>query len=529
LTQRRPYHPVLFALYPVLALYSLNTALIPATDVLLPAALVLGGTLIVWLLLGLVLRSAARSAAGVSIGVVAIFSYGHLWDLLVKLGWINQVTYVRSDILPFWAIGCLALVVVASWKWKRTEQLVQAMNVGGAILVALPVFSIGFSWFSAWRGTDVRGVSSGVAKLDTSNRPDIYYVILDGYGRSDALSRVIGFSNDWFIKALEDRGFFVAKDGRSNYCETELSLASSLNLDYLPQVLPKLNASWEDRTILDKLIDKNGVSQYLRKLGYRYEALTTGFPAVHPASADLWMQNTQGISLFAGALLDDTPFPSTIQLGGMSQFTARRIMLRGAVQNMVKMSARTMEPRFIFVHILAPHPPFVFGSNGEDVQPKHMGFTIVDGSHYYENGGTPAQYAKGYAGQATYMSKLILSAVDQILSNSSKPPIIILQGDHGSKLKLDQERVDRTDVNECFPNLNAYLVPNQVREKLYDKISPVNSFRIIFNGLFGDRFPVLPDRSFYSGWSSPFKFTEVTDRIKMRSSSPPAPSSPARP
>jgi len=350
--------------------------------------------------------------------------------------------------------------------------------------------------------------------LDTSLRPDIYYIILDGYGRSDALKRVIGFSNDWFIKGLEDRGFYVAKDARSNYCETELSLASSLNLDYLPNLVPDLKSQGENRNVLDKLIDKSGVSTYLRKVGYRYEAMTTGFPAVHPSSADLWLQDTKGISLFAGFLMADTPLPGESGLGSTSQFVSRRIMLKSAIGNMVDATRGGTQPRFFFVHILAPHPPFVFGPNGEAVKPKSMAYTIVDGNHFYQNGGTPEEYATGYRGQATYLSNLMLDAVDKILKSSKKPPVIIIQGDHGSKLKLDQELVEKTDLNECFPNLNAFFVPPQVREKLYDGITPVNSFRIVFNGLFGDQFPKLQDRSYYSGWSTPFKFIEVTDRIK---------------
>jgi len=131
-----------------------------------------------------------------------------------------------------------------------------------------------------------------------------------------------------------------------------------------------------------------------------------------------------------------------------------------------------------------------------------------------EFGGTPALYKSGYAAQATYLSKLMLDAVDKILKNSKTPPIIILQGDHGSKVELNQQLLEKTNVNECFPNLNAYFVPPSVRKNLYEGITPVNSFRMIFNGLFDDKFPKLPDKSYYSGWLTPFDFIDVTNRIK---------------
>jgi len=531
---RRPFHPILFGLYPVLALYSLNTSLIPIGDIVLPALLVLGATLAVWGVLAVVLRSATRAANGASVAVVWVFAYGHIWDFVQRDGRWRTFFYDKNSMtshLPrrakneaissYWAGVLVLALLVACWKWKKADQVMPAMNIGGIVLAGVPILSIGASLFSAWRGTQVRAVGSNAAKLDTSVRPDIYYIILDGYGRSDALKRVIGVSNDWFINALEARGFFVPREARSNYCETELSLASSLNMDYLSKLLPNLDQATVERFPLDSLIDKNGVSRYLRKIGYRYEAMTSGFPAVHPYSADIWLQDTKGVSLFAGALLEEMPATEGTRYEGMSQFTARRIMLKSALQNAVQSKAGVDIPKFVFVHVLAPHPPFVFGADGQEIRPKKMGFSLVDGNHFYENGGTPAEYASGYAGQATYISKLVLSAVDQILKRSSQQPVIIIQGDHGSKLKLDQEFVEKTDLNECFPNLNAYLVPKSVRVNLYDSITPVNSFRMLFNGLFHDRFPLLPDRSFYSAWSKPFQFIEVTSKIKKRSSSEP--------
>jgi len=514
---KRPIHPVFFALYPVLALYSLNTALIPIGDVVLPLLATLAVTCALWGVLTLAFKNAARGARGASVSVILVFLDGHVWEFVQRNPNIHDYFFNKDSMLWAWFAVWLVAMIAACWKWKKSDQMTRGMNVGGLALVAIPILSICASWFTAWRGTTVREMTEGSVKLDTSNRPDIFYVILDGYGRSDALKRVIGFSNDWFIKGLEDRGFFVAKEGHSNYCQTELSLSSSLNMNYLPEILPNLDPSWEDRKILDRLIDKNGVASYLRRIGYRYEAMTTGFPSVHPASADLWQNDAKGISLFAGVVLGETPLPASSGLAYMSQFVSRRLMIQAALENIGAAAVGGTQPRFVFAHILAPHPPFVFGPNGEPIRPARMGYTYVDGNHFFQNGGTPEEYKKGYAGQATYLSNKVLALVDQILKSSPRPPIIIFQGDHGSKLRLDQEDADKTDVNECFPNLNAYLVPAQVRAKLYDSITPVNSFRMIFDGLFGDKMPQLPDKSYYSGWSSPFRFVDITKRLKPAS------------
>ena len=511
----RPFHPILFALFPALSLYSLNTALVPVTDVPIPLLLIVGCTCVLWGFLSLILRSGSRGAIGASVGVVTFFSYGHIWNIIQRIPSLSGQLRLRSDLFTYWVMLFVVVVVLGCWKWKRLPAITSGMNVGGIILVGFPLVSILASWFTAWRGTPIAEISSHKTNLKVTDRPDIYYVILDGYGRTDSLKRVIGYDDDWFIKGLEDRGFYIAKEGRSNYCQTELSLSSSLNLDYLPDILPDMKPTWDDRKILDRLIDRNQVSNYLKKLGYRYEAITTGFPSVRPYSADLWNHTVEGMSYYAGVLFLEMPVSTSESFTGESQFVSRRQMIEKAFYDLATATSGGTQPRFIFRHILAPHPPFVFGPNGEPVHPpRKMGFTYVDGSDFFDNGGTAEQYKRGYADQATYISKRVLQTIDLIIKNSPKPPIIIFQGDHGSKLRLNQQFLEKTDVNECFPNLNALYVPPQIRANLYPGMSPVNSFRMIFNGLFQDNFERLPDRSYYSGWLTPFSFEDVTKRIK---------------
>lgn len=49
---------------------------------------------------------------------------------------------------------------------------------------------------------------------------------------------------------------------------------------------------------------------------------------------------------------------------------------------------------------------------------------------------------------------------------------------------------------------------------LYPAISPVNSFRVIFNSQFGTEYPLLPDRSYFAPGDLPYSLTDVTDRAQ---------------
>ena len=58
--------------------------------------------------------------------------------------------------------------------------------------------------------------------------PAIYYIILDGYARSEVMRELFDFDNTAFLERLERKGFFVARGSNANYCQTPLSRLSSL-------------------------------------------------------------------------------------------------------------------------------------------------------------------------------------------------------------------------------------------------------------------------------------------------------------
>lgn len=501
-------YPLTFAAFPILFLYSHNTTLFPIIDLWIPLGGVVLLVSILWLVLGVIVRSQERAALACVVLVLATFSYGPAKDLFVdKFG---RPLYTEADTFTGWASLSALLTVVALFQKRSLPFLTKALNPAGYALVLFTSLSIGLSLAKSPGLLPPKHPAVQVATY-TGPKPDIFYVILDGFGRSDVLTREMGLANGDLASGLRARGFYVADQAHSNYCQTELSITSSLNMDFLPKVVPALSEQDSDRRILDERLDHNLVGQTLKVLGYRYVAVTSGFPAIHPDSADLQISEPQSTSLFASAILARTPFGAN-QLVRTSQFDQRRETIKSAIQAVGQLGARTASPRFIFAHILAPHPNFVFGPDEEAVRPR-MHFAIVDGNHFYQNGGTPEEYREGYGGQAIAVGKMVLRAVDAILKQETTPPIILIQGDHGPKMHYDQEELKNTDLNEVFPILSAYLVPAKVREKLYPSITPVNSFRTVLREQFGQPLKNLEDRSWYSSWTWPFRLIEVTSKL----------------
>ncbi|HLP00363.1 MAG TPA: hypothetical protein VK171_17330, partial [Fimbriimonas sp.] len=410
--------------------------------------------------------------------------------------WLNGAILLISGITA-------ALLV---WKW-RAHGLLNFLSVAAIVVV---IAQIGWGLQKAASQRSQLATNSSKASVTSTERPDIIYIILDGYGRSDALKRALGFSNQSFIEGLEQRGFYVAKDARANYCQTELSVASSLNMDTIQNLAPPTPGEEQDRAVLLTLTNKSRVVSYLRGLGYGFASITSNFPPLQFESADVNLNSTTGLSLIETALIQMTPINNRIVSHSMFE-NHRRWTLNSFVA-LEGLSQPSVAPRFVIAHFLSPHPPFVFGPNGEPTK-NQPPYGFWDGSDYMEYVGDQEEYRTGYAGQADFIGKRLLSTIDHLLAKRKTKPIIIIQGDHGSKMRLDQLELGRTDVNECFPNLNAYLVPDSVRKSLYPGITPLNSFRMVFNGLFGDALPQLPDKSWYSNYPRPFDFKEVTDQI----------------
>jgi hypothetical protein len=126
---------------------------------------------------------------------------------------------------------------------------------------------------------------------------------------------------------------------------------------------------------------------------------------------------------------------------------------------------------------MIPHQPMVFSPEG-----------INTSTMYFGAGGnwptTPSAFQKAYVNGVKYLNPRILEIVDRILKDSDTPPIIIIQGDHGFW----------SGVN--LPILNAYYLPGGASRLLYPTISPVNSFRLMFNEYFGTNLELLDDASY---------------------------------
>jgi len=527
-----PIHPLLIAAFPILSLYANNISEVSSKELWWPLGLAILFSLSLWALFAALTRRMRTSAIAASAIVLVFFSYGHIGNL-VPSSW-------HIAVAPICATGLVLLIAALCLTHGGRRPATVALNIASLGLIAPSSFAIGGRLMHPTIPSRTAKISASgliyasdertqdhhsahrklqpVSPQRAAEMPDIYYIVLDAHGRTDSLRAFIGCDTSSFVSALEARGFYVPKHSRANYPQTGYCLPSALNMDYLGNLLDKQPSSPDLFGSLRSLVDDNEVACYLSSKGYRYVSIWSGSEISRAETADIMLgDDAPPPSSFAGEVLsltalDAAPRAKEIELGRATDYADHRAYLQSAFQNL-KTVPRLSFPKFVFAHILAPHPPFVFGLYGEAEVPAYP-YSDADGSQLLNTHKiTKAEYRLGYSAQVAYVDQRILEAVDEIMKRSARQPIIIIQGDHGSRLNVDWESFARTDMREPFSILNAYLVPPIVRAKLYDTITPVNSFRVLLSTMFGANYPLLPDRSYFSLPSAPLHFHDVTNAI----------------
>jgi hypothetical protein len=256
-----------------------------------------------------------------------------------------------------------------------------------------------------------------------------------------------------------------------------------------------------------RLIQSNLVSNYLTSLGYSTVSFESGFGGTDLFSADEYFAPTYTLTPFQNELITITPFRILLR---NYQYESQRKRINHTFDNLPSVIPSN-QPKFVFAHINAPHPPFVFKPNGEANNPD-MAYIATDGNSYTEISGQKV-YVEQYRDQVIYLNQRIQEVINLILNTSGSNSIIIIQGDHGPGSRLKWNSREETNLQERMSIINAYYFPDLDYTQLYPGISPVNTFRIILDQYFGTDLGLLEDRSYFSLMEKPYEFMDVTEEL----------------
>jgi hypothetical protein len=492
-------HTAIFAVLPVLFLYSNNWGQVPFSDVLLPLGISLGVAAAVLAALRLALKDWRASALIVSAFLVLFFTYGRL---VASLGGSAAVQLAVA------ALYLAALGLVSWFAVKKRGRLERPTAITNVVAVTLAVMTaVGIIANAATgeprprlRDSELNAAisSTEAARPSTGTLPDVYYIILDGYASDGSLEKFFGFDNGGFTRALEERGFFVARESRSNYLQSRLSLASSLNLEYVNYLSEDLGENSRRSGVPNAMIEDNGLARFLKSRGYRFAFFGSNWSGTRSnRNADVSVTEGGGLrGEFMVALLKTTALRGLV---AEEEGLCTREGILEAFSTIPGIRDRLDGLAFVFAHMVTPHRPYLFDQNGNPVK-----------------GGTDSwREHDRYIDQLKFVNKKTLEMVDAILANSEKPPVIVIQADHGPMPPGDPEGISDPDAEAADLRtgiLNAYYLPGG-EEQLYEGISPVNSFRVVLNHVCGTDFELLEDRSYASSYGRPYRFKDITDLV----------------
>ena len=501
-------HPLLGGIYFVLSLAAANAISLTGWRDLqwpVPTALVLAS--LFWLLAYALSREAQKASLLALLWITAFSVYGYVAEALLPSGAIQLVGGDMGLLAVFGVVlfgPTLALL--------RSHRDLGAANRYATIVTGVLV---AYTGAQLWWGMHQERSLNVLVPPPTATRavpadtapPDFYLIVLDKYTGGELLARHFGYDNRSFEDFLRSRGFIVPRSARANYPQTQLALAAMLNLDYV-QNLP-------GQVHLFDLIENNRLEAFLRQRHYRFVFFPTGFKFTsRNRNADLQLpEPTQVKGEFGAVWQRTTMLPELFQLAcGVLGCRAGRLVYVAEGPDLMDWKFRQLQglaggstPTFVFAHLALPHEPFIYHA---DCSPRDPVWPI--GGSGYEN----AMADSAYLDQVTCVNRKVSVLVDSILARSRRPPIILLQADHGNGRfirHMPQFRdLDSYRLRERMSVFSAYYLPGLGPDSISDSITPVNAMRLVLRHYFGADLPPLEDASYWAAPGAPRDFTRIT-------------------
>lgn len=499
---RLPLHPLLLAAYAVLFVYAANISEVPTGELAQPLLTALLAAAVVLAICALLFRDLRRGAVLATAIVVAFAFFGHLGSQL------DEAIVTEAVQLGAWAVFVVLVGVYARRAGRSLANVTLALNAFGLSLLMITLVTIVPAETSrAARASEGEPISDDVA-AEAARWPDrdIYYLVFDRYGSDWSIRERFGIENDLYPD-LEAAGFQVVPGARANYRATDFSLASTLSLDLLDDLSTSVGRVSSDRTPARERLGRHEVGKFLRANDYRYYHIGAWYgPTLSNPIADevlRWGKTTE----LEAVLREATMLPALERLFGLApeddEFRDRHRNEALFAFRQIQRLADVPERKFVFAHILLPHPPYGFDAQGGVVLKAREKATLE---------------GELFEAQLHYTNQLIRETVAALLDRPEEErPIIVISGDEGPFLCFNDDCIDGSPETYGirFGTLRAYYLPDLDYEVPADD-SGVNIFRMLFREYFGADLPDLPNRSY--SWPDNdhlYDFQDITDQLPL--------------
>ena len=450
-------------------------------------------TAAIYLLVLLIYKNRGKAAAFTSIFLVIFFGFGATKTFLATIPVIAAMAAYRY----FLPLVLLALLLLFFYFKRRSSPLPRFTRFASLTIVVVTVLELAKLSMNtvthAARKNDLGDPDNSIAAAFRPcagcTTPDIYFLIFDEFTSSDCLKKNFGYSNDTLDSYLYKNHFFVSRSSQSNYSFTTFSIPATVDMQYLRLPPGYTDARAEDLSRGEYSFFNNNTFKVLEKQGYSIHNYSFFDAKDHPAAFGEYFKDLQGayfdVETLYGRVKKDIgsffthPFSSSSPQEDSLLKRDYYMSRSNYLQNTIRMANAGIggqdhsKKNFFFIHIMLPHDPYIYNADGS-----------LGGYHHPDS-------LKGYLEQVKYAGKVLVNMIDGIQKASAGKAVIIAQGDHGFK----GWRGNGNYESKAFQNLNAIYFPDSTYTGFYDGVSPVNTFRLVFNHYFHTNLPLLKDES----------------------------------
>jgi hypothetical protein len=423
--------------------------------------------------------------------LVIFYFFGAARDFLKELR-IPSFVISYSFILPLLLVLFILFTAIIKKRMESFKKTVFFLNILFSMFVLIELVSL-FTSIITNKESRLRLSGSSKAAIDElsqvkeGSKPDIFFIVFDEYASSESLKKYSNFDNSSLDSTLLSKGFYVAAGSKSNYNATSPSIAATLNMNYHDQPLEGKTHDVDLILRSCKQIRFSVVPELLHKAGYNIKnfglfdlkskrVLTTTY-------FSHYYEDLINLQTFWGRIKRDIWWNIEVRLHKNAE---RKNIEKEVERNTINFKETINElkteeatPKFIYSHIMMPHSPFFFNKNGTPLENALYTFDHLDIDTLYLN-------------QLIYTNTWIREIIESIPLGRKRPLVVIIQGDHGFRSDLPILIRERQ-----FMNLNAFYFDDKAYTLLHNSISPVNTFRVIFNKYFHANIPLLRDSTIF--------------------------------
>lgn len=481
---KRPYFVLLLPIFFVLHGYTANSKYIDFNNLLPFIAQLLAGSALLYIICRLILKNPSKAGLLVLFCLSFYLFFGALFDFLKEYSPWSFLYKYSVLVIIFLALAFLLFVKLRKMK-KDPVTAVLFFNLLFTILIFADLFNLVIA--QPWKIAPAQKAISTHSLPHNIVKPDIFFLVFDEYASNRSLKSLYGFDNSQLDNFLIQQGFHLIPNSTSNYPHTYPSMASCLNMEYLKWMQPGATLKKYDYQECRLMIRNNAVVEYLDKIGYEINNQSIFDLSQHPAPVNHHILNVEIKLISEETLLERICTEYDWYLNQFAFFKAvlpvndfeERIKNNDqCIAGIMKASKeKSNTPRFIYGHFILPHYPVYKDKDGNMLPESVINDLIREKID-------PLPY---YLGNVQYTNLELRKMVSSIRQNNPEAVIIVIS-DHGYRSAIAQK-----NKKHLFYNQNAIYLPSGNYSGFYDSLSNVNQFRVIFNSLFNEQFPLLKD------------------------------------